>query len=206
MYIFKPSIILFSVMADEENVFYKYPCQFCHYKTENKSSLIQHMVIHTGEKPYQCEICNFKTGWKKSIVRHGLLPHKIKPVVPIHDPNVKFQRYIKFKERIYQCPSSGCHFKSGNVRGMISHSVIHKEKIMKFKCPDCKEMFIQPGQCRFHRRSHLTAAEKEETKIKVLIEKSKLPKTGPFLCNICNTELLSINKWFSHYRCHFDKE
>jgi len=205
MYIFKPSIILFSVMADEENVFHKYPCQFCHYKTEDKSNLIKHTIIHTREKPYQCDICNFKTGWKKSLVRHSLTRHNTKTVEP-RDPNFKFQRHIKFKERIYQCPSSGCHFKAANVRGMLSHRVIHKEKIMKFKCPDCKEMFVQPWQCRFHRRSHLTAAEKEEIKRKVLIEKSKLPKTGPFLCNICNTELLSNQQWFSHYRYHFDKE
>lgn len=53
-----------------------YKCDLCKtYITKNENQLQEHMVTHSGAKPFKCMICNRKFGFKSSLRRHLKIVH-----------------------------------------------------------------------------------------------------------------------------------
>ena len=45
-------------------------CKACPYSTYHKGSFLQHMRVHTGEKPYQCKTCGKYVSQASNAKRH----------------------------------------------------------------------------------------------------------------------------------------
>ena len=50
----------------------EFGCPFCDRITKTKQNILNHIRVHTGEKPYVCEICNRAFSARNNLKRHAL--------------------------------------------------------------------------------------------------------------------------------------
>ena len=48
----------------------RFACSVCEYRCSEKSKLIEHERVHSGEKPFACSQCEYRCFRKSSLVRH----------------------------------------------------------------------------------------------------------------------------------------
>ena len=100
-----------------------YACPFCVRTMRDKGHMKQHILIHTGEKPFVCPYCTFACNIKSNWRRHIRKQHACSPP-PI------WIRESKFKDRN---GSSRNFFKKEMKYMMICFSI--EKKIGYFFCP-----------------------------------------------------------------------
>ena len=54
----------------------RFICKTCSYKTNHKSSMTRHEVMHTGAKPYKCDICSYTCSYPTQLKRHKANHHR----------------------------------------------------------------------------------------------------------------------------------
>ncbi|KAG9341845.1 hypothetical protein JZ751_018569 [Albula glossodonta] len=58
----------------------KLKCRYCNYASKGTARLIEHIRIHTGEKPYKCELCSFRCSDRSNLSHHRRRRHKLLPM------------------------------------------------------------------------------------------------------------------------------
>ncbi|KAG7294837.1 hypothetical protein JYU34_022789 [Plutella xylostella] len=191
----------------------EFVCDTCKKTFTKKITLIEHMLIHTGEKPFQCDIC------KKSF-------NQIR--------NLKEHKLIHTGEKPFQCDI--CKKTFNRRRNLKSHRLLHTGK-KPFQCEICKNLFShrltlkrhtllhtgeKPFQCdictnTFSRRCYLTSHKllhtgekfqcdicKKTFRHKSTTKTHMLIHTGekPFECDICTksfTQRVNLKKHMLHH-------
>ena len=59
--------VLFQCVRIGKNIF---ACAICHREFKSKQHVLQHIVVHTGEKPYSCSHCDASFNTKSNCLRH----------------------------------------------------------------------------------------------------------------------------------------
>ncbi|XP_072167204.1 uncharacterized protein [Diadema setosum] len=111
-----------------------YACRVCGKTYKTKKILRRHEGIHAMERDtYQCPECAFKTHWKTNIKRHILEVHK------------------KDTRPLFSC--THCPFTTPNKRYIEKHKFGHW-KDCPYMCETCGKMFKAEQEMEAHKQTH----------------------------------------------------
>ncbi|XP_027716864.1 LOW QUALITY PROTEIN: zinc finger protein OZF-like [Vombatus ursinus] len=164
----------------------KNKCLICGLSLYSKASLIRHVRIHTGEKPYKCSECG-------NAFREGV-------ILNVH------QR-IHSEVRSYECRECGKTFCSKV--GVTRHEKIHTG-IKPYECHECGKAFLQRSYLTQHVQMH---SGEKPFKCHVC-GNAFLRRTGlkqhvrihtgekPYKCKECGKAFSARNRLYLHMRIH----
>ena len=112
----------------------RFPCESCKKVFSEKTRLLIHSRIHSGEKPYVCEDCGFSCAQKDNLRLHKQFKH------PILGGQKKFVCLV-------------CSASFLTKSNLSRHSISHTD-LKQCVCETCGKAFKDPGALRQHTFSH----------------------------------------------------
>jgi len=101
-----------------------------------KYKLVNHLRVHTGEKPFCCQFQHCKKKFARS-------------------ENLKIHRRLHTGEKPFPCQVAGCERRFANSSDRKKHAHVHsKDHPYKCEVPGCNKKYSHPSSLRKHKRSH----------------------------------------------------
>lgn len=147
------------ILYDKTGKNKSYVCLQCGYENKRESVIRQHLLIHTGEKPFHCTKCGKGFASQAEVTRHMITHKREKPFkCPYCDK--KFNKQINLTshiksnhlgERPYAC--SECGKKFPTTQQLNNHKLIHSGE-KPYACSFCDYKSTQKSNLKRHMRKH----------------------------------------------------
>nr|XP_032816142.1 zinc finger protein 316-like isoform X3 [Petromyzon marinus] len=146
----------------QRGAFRSHRCEECGREFGSHSHLVQHRIIHTGEKPYGCGECGQRFNRKHHLSRHarthtGERPHVCPECGASFAQSSDLNRHRRRHggQRPHACGACGKRFAQAG--DLARHRMRHTGE-RPYCCPDCGKGFIHPTSLINHRKGHASAA------------------------------------------------
>ncbi|XP_052814307.1 uncharacterized protein LOC128241428 [Mya arenaria] len=188
-------------------------CEICNKRYSKSARLVEHIRIHTGERPYQCELCGSAFRAEKTLEQHMRVHSGEKPF----NCNVcgnKFaqvgnlQRHMRTHtaERPFLCTYCGFAFKEKN--HLQGHMRIHTGE-KPFKCTECDKQFAVLSTLNSHLKTHTgdkpfacEFCDKKFARRRGLTEHLRVHTGNKLVCSTCNTTFTHKSSYNTHIKTH----
>ncbi|XP_059610985.1 oocyte zinc finger protein XlCOF6-like [Phlebotomus argentipes] len=150
-----------SVLLEQVNTEKIFKCSECPYTCKYRSGLMQHMTIHSDERPFECDICGMTFGAKARIRSHMrthttncLFCYKCGKILSMRDG---FRKYCKIHDPVKNivCDWESCNYSTHLRERLQSHRRIHTDE-KSFACEFCGVKFRRNQ----HMKNHIASLHK----------------------------------------------
>lgn len=166
-------------------------CPLCH-GIFLKGSLRNHMLIHSGMKPYSCNTCGkkFLTKWNMKLhqwthAARASKPHKCKQCKAAFVRLNEFQVHMRAHKNVRPFSCNHCGRQFTHKYNCLRHMREHEASKM-FKCEICNKQFHRSYYLKDHMRIH--------TGVK------------PYSCHICSKTTATKTNHNKHLKTHHARE
>nr|CAD7262449.1 unnamed protein product [Timema shepardi] len=122
------------------------------------SRLSQHMLVHTGQKPYSCPICGRGFTQSNSLKEHRVVHNRERHYTCevcgqqfLRRGNLRDHKKVHFKERVFYCHI--CERRFTDRRALRKHNFTHTGE-KPFSCDTCERKFASQSHLRRHSLTH----------------------------------------------------
>ena len=190
-------------------------CGACSKVFRYCSDLMQHTVVHTGERNHKCMECQATFTKASSLKEHtkthtGERPFKCDQCVAEfkHSSHLKAHKRVHTGEKPYQCETCHVHFTSASYLKL--HRRIHTGQ-RRFKCDQCTAEFNQSLHLETHKRIHTgekpfqcelcSLTYRYKSSLKSHIYKAHC-LVKPYKCEICPAAFNALEALRKHTKSH----
>ena len=136
-------------MIEGENGVRRFKCSVCPLTCATKSDLHQHLMTHTGEKPFDCNICGNSFRRRQHLANHMKVIHHVEPPSSQIKPETFLQPPAEPKK--FTCDH--CQRVFLKSESLSAHMRVHVKDKM-YECPECGKKFHQSIDQINHMKTH----------------------------------------------------